>query len=70
MASGVGVPLSLSFVMLMVAMPDIQRTIISVAAKSPLPSAAAGFGLGVTFTIIMLCAIFAIGHAVWWASKR
>ena len=70
MASGVGVPLSVSFVMLMIATPDIQRAIAGFAANSPLPPAAAGFGLGLTFTIIMLCAIFVIGHGLWWASKR
>ena len=71
-ASGVGVPLSIAFVMLMVAMPDIQRVITSIAAssRSGLSPAAVGFALGVSFTFILLCAVFAVSHSVWWASKR
>ena len=71
-ASGVGLPLSIAFVMLMVAMPDIQRVITSIAAssRSGLSPAALGFGLGVSFTFFVLCAVFAISHSAWWASKR
>lgn len=71
-ASGIGVPLSLAFVMLMIATPGIQGVITSIAAfsKSGLSPAATGFALGVTFSLIMLCAVFAISQSVWWASKR
>lgn len=71
-ASGIGLPLSIAFVMLMVATPDIQRVITSMAAfsRSGLSPAAVGFGLGVSFTFVLLCAVFAISHSVWWASKR
>ena len=71
-ASGVGIPLSIAFVMLMVATPDIQRVITSMAAfsRSGLSPAAVGFVLGVSFTFVLLCAVFAISHSVWWASKR
>lgn len=69
-ASGVGVPLSLAFVMLMIAMPDIQRVITSFAALSPLSPAAAGFGIGVTFTVLVLCVVLVISQSVWWATKR
>lgn len=71
-ASGIGVPLSLAFVMLMVATPDIQGVITSIAAfsKSGLSPAVTGFALGVTFSLILLCAVFAISQSVWWASKR
>ena len=72
MASGVGVPLSLAFVVLMVATPGIQGTITSIAtfSKSGLSPAAVGFGLGVTFTLIVSCAVFFIGNCMWWVSKR
>ncbi len=71
-AGGVGVPLSIAFVALMVATPDIQRVITSIAAssRSGLSPAAVGFALGVSFTFMLLCAVFAISHSVWWASKR
>ena len=71
-ASGVGLPLSIAFVMLMVAMPDIQHVVTSIAAfsRSGLSPAAVGFALGVSFTFVVLCAVFAISHSVWWASKR
>ena len=71
-ASGVGVPLSLACVMLMVATPGIQGAITNIAtfSKSGLSPAAIGFGLGVTFAVVVLCAVFVIGHWVWWASKR
>ncbi|MEM9633380.1 MAG: hypothetical protein AAGA50_18765 [Pseudomonadota bacterium] len=69
-ASGVGAPLSLAFVMLMIATPDIQRAIASLAVSSGSPPAAAGFGLGVSFTIIVLCTVLVISHSIWWASKR
>ncbi|MCV0424900.1 MAG: hypothetical protein K5905_05490 [Roseibium sp.] len=71
-ASGVGVPLTLAFVMLMIATPDIQRAITSIAAYSGsgLSPATVGFGLGVTFSLVTLCAVFMISHSVWWVSKR
>lgn len=69
-ASGVGVPLSVAFVMLMIAREDIQLAITQIAGKSPLWPAAAGFGLGVSFTIIVMSSVFIISHTVWWASKR
>ena len=71
-ASGVGVPLSLAFVMLMIATPGIQGAITNIAtfSNSGLSPAAIGFGLGVTFTLVVSCAVFAIGNCVWWASKR
>lgn len=71
-ASGVGVPLSLTFVMLMIATPGIQGAISNIASfsKSGLSPASTGFGLGVTFTVVVLCAVFVIGNWVWWASKR
>lgn len=69
-ASGVGVPLSLALVMLMTAAPGIQQTIANMAAASPLPPSAAGFGLGVTFTLVVMCTVVVIANSVWWASKR
>lgn len=69
-ASGIGAPLSIAFVMLMVASPDVQRGIASLTALSPLSPAAAGFGLGVTFTVLVMCAILVTANSVWWASKR
>lgn len=71
-ASGVGVPLSIAFVMLMIATPAIQGVITNIAmfGRSGLSSAAIGFGMGVTFTIIVLCAVFSISHLAWWVSKR
>jgi len=72
MASGIGVPLTLAFVVLMIAMPGVQHAIASIAAfsGSGLPPAAIGFGLGVTFSLIVLCAVFVISHSIWWTSKR
>ena len=72
MASGIGAPLSLAFVMLMVATPGVQGVVTSIAALSGsgLSPAAVGFGLGVTFNIILLCAVFIVSHTVWWTSKR
>lgn len=72
LASGVGVPISIAFVLLMIARSDIQSVIthISSLSRSDLPPAVAGFGFGVTFTLIVLSAVFAIGHSCWWASKR
>ena len=71
-ASGVGVPLSLACVVLMIATPGIQGAITNIAtvSKSGLSPAAIGFGLGVTFAVVVLCAVFVIGHWVWWVSKR
>ena len=69
-ASGVGVPLSLAFVMLMIATPGLQRAIASLTAHSGLSPGAAGFGLGVTFTMIVLCLVLVVANSVWWAMKR
>ena len=69
-ASCVGVPVALAFVMLMIASPDIQSVIVSMTALSPLSPAAAGFGLGVTFTLVVSCAVLVIANSVWWATKR
>ena len=71
-ASGVGVPLSLVFVMVMIATPGLQGAITHIAtfSKSGLSPAATGFGLGVTFTVIVSCAVLVIANSVWWASKR
>ena len=71
-ASGAGLPLAIAFVMLMVVTPGIQDAITNIVtfSKSGLSPAAIGFALGVTFTFFVLCAVFAIGHWVWWASKR
>lgn len=71
-ASGVGVPLSLAFVMLMVATPSIQGAITNVAmfSRSGLSPAAIGFALGVTFSLFVSCAVFAASHTAWWISKR
>lgn len=70
-ASGVGLPISIAFVMLLVAMPDIQGVITSIAVSSGsgLSPAAVGFALGVSFTFVVLCAVFAVSHSVWWVSK-
>ncbi len=70
LASGVGVPLSLALVMLMITSPALQNVITNFAALSPLSSAVAGFGLGVSFTIIILCIVLIISHTIWWVSKR
>ena len=71
-ASGVGVPLSIAFVMLMIAVPDVQQAITSIAAssRSGLSPAPVGFALGVSFTFATMCAIFALSHSLWWFSKR
>ena len=71
-ASGIGLPLAIAAVMVMVAMPDLQRVITAMAASSNsgLAPAAVGFALGVSFTFMVLCAVFAVSHSVWWVSKR
>ncbi|WP_153769577.1 hypothetical protein [Labrenzia sp. CE80] len=69
-ASGYGVPLAVGFVLLMIAVPDIQRAISSLAVLSNLSPAAAGFGLGVSLTTVALCLTFAISQSIWWVSKR
>ncbi|MCH2067603.1 MAG: hypothetical protein MK208_10240 [Shimia sp.] len=71
-ASSVGVPLSLAFVMLMVTMPALQNVVSSVAAMSGsgLPLSAVGFGLGVTFAMIVMSAVFVISQSFWWVSRR
>ena len=71
-ASGVGVPLSVAFVMLMVAIPGVQQAITSIAmsSRSGLSPAPVGFALGVSFTFVTMCAVFALSHSVWWFSKR
>ncbi len=71
-ASSIGVPLSIAFVMLMIAVPLIQDTIESTAAlgKSGLSPTTIGFGLGVVFTTTLQCVGCAIGYTLWWRSKR
>lgn len=69
-ASGYGVPLTVAFVLLMIATPNIQHAIAGLAALSRLSPASAGFGLGVSFTVIALCGVFSVCHSVWWVSKR
>ena len=71
-ASAFGAPLSLAFVMLMIATPGVQDAITNMAAlsKSAMSPAATGFGLGVTFTVIVLCIVLVIANSAWWASKR
>lgn len=71
-ASGVGVPVSLAFVTLMIGMPDIQGAVTNVAmfSESGLSPAAVGFGLGVTFTAVVMCVVFVVGNWAWWASRR
>jgi hypothetical protein len=72
LASGVGVPLSIVFVMLTVAVPSVQDIVSNIATfgQSGLSPAAIGFSLGVVFTTIIQCAVCAIGYAMWWRSKR
>lgn len=71
-ASGIGVAFSIAFVLLMNAVPAVQNAITSMATSdgNELSSAAAGFGLGVAFTVLVLCAALCVGLTVWWASKR
>lgn len=72
MASGVGVPLSLAFVMLMIATPGVQDAITKVSSfsNSGLSPTAIGFGMGVTFTTIVSCVVLVIANSVWWVAKR
>lgn len=72
MASGVGVPLSLAFVLLMIATPGIQNAITKVSSfsNSGLSQPAIGFGMGVTFTMIVMCVVLVIANSFWWAAKR
>ena len=71
-ASGVGVPLCLVFVMLMIVTPGVQDAITNMAAvsKSGLSMAAVGFAMGVTFTVVVLCVVLVIANSVWWAARR
>lgn len=71
-ASGVGVPVSLAFVTLMVATPGVQGAVTNIAmfSESGLSPAAVGFGLGVTFTVVVMCAVFVVGNWTWWVSRR
>jgi len=71
-ASGIGVPISIAFVMLMSAVPAVQNAIARIATSEglDLSPAATGFGLGVVFTTMVLCISFCVGLTVWWASKR
>lgn len=69
-ASGAGTPLCCAFVVLMIAETNLQLAITKLAEFSPLPSAAAGFGIGVTFTILVMCTVFMTAHSIWWISKR
>jgi len=71
-ASGTSVPLCLTFVMVMTATPSIQNLIASWAmnARGDLLPTAAGFGMGVMFTLSLLVITFATGLTIWWVSKR
>ncbi|WP_341368643.1 hypothetical protein [Yoonia sp. BS5-3] len=71
-ASGVGVPCTCLFVVLMIETRGIQNEIASLAsyARSGLHPAAAGFGMGVTFTMLTLTLAFVAGVLSWWAAKR
>ncbi|WP_299303500.1 hypothetical protein [uncultured Litoreibacter sp.] len=71
-ASGLGAPLSITFVMVMSAVPAIQDAITFMAssAENNLSPAAAGFGLGVAFAVFALCTSLCVGSTIWWASKR
>ncbi len=71
-ASGTSVPLCLTFVMVMTATPSIQNLIASWAmnARGDLLPTAAGFGMGVMFTLSLMVITFATGLTIWWVSKR
>ncbi|WP_153769578.1 hypothetical protein [Labrenzia sp. CE80] len=71
-ASGTSVPLCLTFVTVMVATPSLQNLIASLATntRSDLLPTAAGFGMGVMFTLSLMVITFIIGLTIWWASKR
>lgn len=71
-ASGFGVPLTVVCVMLMIALPEFQGLVTKIASHSGsgLSLPAVGFGLGVTFAVLLQCAVFALGHSLWWVSKR
>lgn len=71
-ASGVGVPVSIALVMLMVALPELQGAVTDIAAfsKSGLSPAAVGFALGIVFVVLVQSVVCAIGNWMWWASKR
>lgn len=71
-ASGVGIPLSIVFVLLMISTPSVQDTITNIAmvGNSGLSQAAIGFGLGVTFTMVLQCVICVIASSTWWMSKQ
>lgn len=71
-SSAVGVPVSAIFVLFMNAVPSVQNAITFLASsdRNELAPAAAGFGLGVAFVVLVLSASLLVGLAVWWASKR
>lgn len=71
-ASSVGVPISITFILLMSAVPAVQNAITRMATLEghDLSPAATGFGLGVAFTTMVLCVSLGVGLTVWWASKR
>ena len=71
-ASSVGVPISITFILLMSAVPTVQNAITRMATLEghDLSPAATGFGLGVAFTTMVLCVSLCVGLTVWWASKR
>lgn len=71
-ASVVGVPISATFALFMNAVPAVQNAITFLASSggNELAPAAAGFGLGVAFVVLVLSASLLVGLAVWWASKR
>ena len=71
-ASSVGVPLSLAFVMMMILLPGLQNAVSAIATLSDggMPPSSVGFGLGVVFAMLVMSAVFAISHSIWWWTKR
>lgn len=72
LASGIGVPLCITIVLVMSGVPSIQDLIVSLEthARSDLPTAAAGFGIGVTFAGAVFLSAFLAGLGIWRVSKR
>ena len=69
---GIGIPVAILFVMVMLALPNVAEFIESAAAlsKNSLPPAAVGFGLGVSFTALIVSFFFVVGTSVWWLLRR
>jgi len=69
--SGAGLPISLTVVMLMLAIPGLQSLITDITAfPKDGPPGAIGFAFGVVFTMTVICISAVVGYAMWWASKR